>query len=43
MSDGLTKREQAVLSWLENGLSNKEIAIALGIPLPKDIRVGNII
>lgn len=31
MSDGLTKREQAVLSWLENGLSNKEIAIALGI------------
>jgi len=31
MSDGLTKREQAVLSWLENGLSNKEIAFALGI------------
>jgi DNA-binding CsgD family transcriptional regulator len=31
MSDGLSKREQVVLSWLQQGLSNKEIAQALGI------------
>ena len=31
MSDGLTKREQAVLSWLRKGFSNKEIALAIGI------------
>ncbi|MCS6288037.1 MAG: helix-turn-helix transcriptional regulator [Nitrospira sp.] len=31
MSDGLSKREQAVLSWLGHGLSNKEIGLALSI------------
>lgn len=31
MSDGLTKREHAVLLWLRTGLSNKDIALALGI------------
>jgi len=31
MEGGLSKREQAVLSWLEKGLSNKEIAVALDI------------
>lgn len=31
MSDGLTKREGEVLSWLQEGLSNKEIALAMGI------------
>lgn len=31
MSEGLTKREQAVLLWLRNGLSNKEIGLAMGI------------
>jgi DNA-binding CsgD family transcriptional regulator len=31
MSEGLSKREQAVLSWLQQGFSNKEIAMALAI------------
>ena len=31
MNDGLSKREHEVLSWLQLGLSNKEIALALGI------------
>lgn len=31
MSDDLSKREQAVRSWLTHGLSNKEIALALSI------------
>lgn len=31
MSERLTEREQAVLSWLRNGLSNKEIGLAMGI------------
>jgi DNA-binding CsgD family transcriptional regulator len=31
MSDGLTKREQTVLSWLLKGLSNKEIAMAIDV------------
>src|SRR5262245_40362097 len=31
MGDGLSKRESEVLSWLQRGISNKEIAIALGI------------
>jgi DNA-binding CsgD family transcriptional regulator len=31
MSDGLSKREQAVLAWLQHGMSNKEISVALGI------------
>lgn len=31
MSDGLSEREQAVLSWLRQGMSNKEIALALSI------------
>ena len=31
MSDGLSEREQAVLSWLKQGLSNKEIGLALSI------------
>lgn len=31
MSDGLTRREQAVLTWLRKGLSNKDIALAIGI------------
>jgi DNA-binding NarL/FixJ family response regulator len=31
MSDGLSEREQAVLSWLKHGLSNKEIGLALSI------------
>jgi DNA-binding NarL/FixJ family response regulator len=31
MSDELSKREQAVLSWLQHGLSNKEIGLALSI------------
>ena len=31
MSDGLSEREHAVLSWLQHGLSNKEIGLALSI------------
>ncbi|MBH0192525.1 MAG: helix-turn-helix transcriptional regulator [Nitrospira sp.] len=31
MSDDLSKREQEVLSWLQHGLSNKEIGLALSI------------
>ncbi len=31
MNNGLSKREGEVLSWLQEGLSNKEIAMALGI------------
>lgn len=31
MDNGLSKREHEVLSWLQQGLSNKEIAMALGI------------
>ena len=31
MSNGLSAREQAVLSWLKQGLSNKEIGLALSI------------
>lgn len=31
MSNGLSEREQAVLSWLKQGLSNKEIGLALSI------------
>ena len=31
MNDGLSEREEAVLSWLQHGLSNNEIALALSI------------
>jgi DNA-binding CsgD family transcriptional regulator len=31
MSNRLSEREQAVLSWLKHGLSNKEIGLALSI------------
>ena len=31
MPKGLTKREREVLGWLQQGLSNKEIAIAMAI------------
>ncbi|MBH0197384.1 MAG: helix-turn-helix transcriptional regulator [Nitrospira sp.] len=31
MSEELSEREQAVLSWLTHGLSNKEIGLALSI------------
>lgn len=31
LRDGLTKREQEVLDWLHQGLSNKEIALAMAI------------
>ena len=31
MNNGFSKREQEVLSWLQQGMSNKEIAMALGI------------
>jgi DNA-binding NarL/FixJ family response regulator len=31
MSDDLSKRELAVLSWLQQGLSSKEIALALSL------------
>jgi DNA-binding CsgD family transcriptional regulator len=31
MDDGLSKRESEVLSWLQQGMSNKEIAIALEV------------
>lgn len=31
MRNGLSTRESEVLSWLQEGLSNKEIALALGI------------
>ncbi|HSS31015.1 MAG TPA: helix-turn-helix transcriptional regulator [Nitrospiraceae bacterium] len=31
MRDGLSKREGEVLSWLQQGMSNKEIAIALEV------------
>ena len=31
MLDGLSNREGEVLSWLQQGMSNKEIALALGI------------
>ena len=29
--DGLSQRETTVLDWLRQGLSNKEIALAMGI------------
>ena len=31
MRDGLSKREGEVLSWLQQGMSNKEIALALEV------------
>jgi DNA-binding NarL/FixJ family response regulator len=31
MSNGLSEREQAALSWLKHGLPNKEIGLALSI------------
>ena len=31
MTDGLSKRESEVLSWLQQGMSNKEIALALEV------------
>ena len=31
MRDGLSKREGEVLSWLQQGMSNKEIALALDV------------
>jgi DNA-binding NarL/FixJ family response regulator len=31
MRDGLSKREDEVLSWLQQGMSDKEIALALQI------------
>ena len=31
MHDGLSEKEQVVLSWLKQGLSDKEIALALSI------------
>jgi DNA-binding NarL/FixJ family response regulator len=31
MNNGLSEREQDVLTWLNHGLSNKEIGLALGI------------
>jgi len=31
MGDGLSKRESEVLSWLQQGMSNKEIALALAV------------
>jgi len=31
ISEGLSKREREVLVWLKQGLSNKEIGLALGI------------
>jgi len=31
MRDGLSKRESEVLSWLQQGMSNKEIALALEV------------
>ena len=31
MRDGLSKREDEVLSWLQQGMSDKEIALALDI------------
>ena len=31
MPEGLSPREQAVLSWLQHGLSKKEIAVALDL------------
>jgi len=31
MNNGLSEREQAVLSWLKHGLSNREIGLALSI------------
>lgn len=31
MGDGLSKRESEVLSWLQEGMSNKEIALALEV------------
>ena len=31
MDDGLSKRESEVLSWLQQGMSNKEIALALEV------------
>jgi DNA-binding CsgD family transcriptional regulator len=31
MDDGLSKREFEVLSWLQQGMSNKEIALALEV------------
>lgn len=30
-NDGLSQRETTVLDWLRQGLSNKEIAMAMGI------------
>jgi DNA-binding NarL/FixJ family response regulator len=41
MSDALSEREQAVLSWLQHGLSNKEIGLVFGIgqrTVPKHVR-----
>jgi DNA-binding NarL/FixJ family response regulator len=31
MRDGLSKRESEVLAWLRQGMSNKEIALALEV------------
>lgn len=33
MIEGLSKREQAVLNWIQQGLSNKEISLALDMSL----------
>ena len=31
MANGLSKRESEVISWLQQGMSNKEIALALEV------------
>ena len=31
MNNGISEREHEVLSWLQQGMSNKEIALALSI------------